>query len=580
MPLTPGVASEVSHDHESVTIDWTDATGGVGTVAWSLQFSPAGEDAWAGVSAGGTTPPVTATAVDDGILPSTAYDFRVEFTDEDDPVATVYSNTVTVTTDSTGMTTYASTDSDDHAIFTASVATTSDLTALTLVSGAIGDYDWSGMSLQFDRPEATPTGLHLRCQDNAASTTVLAAVGSNATLTNAGNTSASSVAGPSLQYPLALSLDGTNDYINCGDAAALTPAGSFTVAGRFWSSNWAGFNFGMLFAKSGGTNSTCTFELRLNGTTGVPQFVVSTAAAVITTTTGSGALTNSTWYHLAGVYNGSVLTLYVNGVVNGTPAAHSGAPAPTTEVAAVGQRRSSSAQFPFGGRAADIRMYHTTALSAAQVLELADGNRSVAPCATLITATHAVCARHAGYNATQVAAGDLFYFRTPAGALATGTVEAKTQIGSGDVALIRFTANPSAALARYAIFDVQDAMLDRQFWAPEHDTSVNRLRCTAINSTTLTHTIDDPVAWSGSVLSSGRPNMVPLDDGSLAILGTHYLTTAFPRLDYHLAGIQAELANHSETASTVIPTPPVGGALAYTLRSTLLSTVRSPLAAR
>jgi hypothetical protein len=73
----------------------------------------------------------------------------------------------------------ASTNSVDHQIFTAGVTTATDLAALVKVSGAIGTYDWSGMSLQFDRPELTPTALHLRCQDNAASTTVSLMVSSN-----------------------------------------------------------------------------------------------------------------------------------------------------------------------------------------------------------------------------------------------------------------------------------------------------------------------------------------------------------------------------------------------------------------
>lgn len=57
------------------------------------------------------------------------------------------------------------------------------------------------------------------CQDNAASTTVVATP-SNGTLTNAGNTSASSVTGPGGSLPLALSFDGTDDYAGFGNITA------------------------------------------------------------------------------------------------------------------------------------------------------------------------------------------------------------------------------------------------------------------------------------------------------------------------------------------------------------------------
>jgi hypothetical protein len=54
---------------------------------------------------------------------------------------------------------------------------------------------------------------HWKCQDNAPSTNVVGEVGGDGTLTNAGNTSASSVAGPGGQLPLALNFDGVNDFV-------------------------------------------------------------------------------------------------------------------------------------------------------------------------------------------------------------------------------------------------------------------------------------------------------------------------------------------------------------------------------
>jgi hypothetical protein len=350
MPLTPGVASEVSHDHDTVVISWTASSGGVGGVVEQFQYSLGGAESWSEVPDQSTSPGTF--GVDNGITANTEYDFRVSYVDSEDTV--VYSNTVTVTTDSTGMTTYASTDSDDHQIFTAAVSGATDLTALVYVDGAIGDYDWSGMSLQFERSP---------------------------------------------------------------DAIANLP--------------------------------TCT----------------------------------------------------------------------------------------------------------------------------LISDTHAVCARHAGYQATPIAAGDEYHFRTPAGALVTGTVEAKTTIYE-DIALIRFTANPGATLARYAILLDQDDMVGRTFWAPEHNCEVRLRECWSVGYNDLHH-VDG--GWGGTVASSGRPCVVPLTTGDLALLGTHYTAGSFYRLDYALAAIQTELALHAESADSVSAAAEATPEDSYSVLSPISSPVGNPL---
>lgn len=91
-PPTPGVATAVSHTSSSATVSWTDATGGVGAITAQLQISAHSTDSWSNVS-GQTTSPGTAG----GLAASTAYDFRVAYTDTTPNM--VYSNTVTITTD-------------------------------------------------------------------------------------------------------------------------------------------------------------------------------------------------------------------------------------------------------------------------------------------------------------------------------------------------------------------------------------------------------------------------------------------------------------------------------------------------
>jgi len=99
LSFVAGVLSEDSHGPDSATVSWTASTNGVGVVSAQLQRSPSGAGTWANV-VGATSSPATDTDLDY----STAYDYRVAYTDE--TPETVYSNTVTITTDADPGTTY------------------------------------------------------------------------------------------------------------------------------------------------------------------------------------------------------------------------------------------------------------------------------------------------------------------------------------------------------------------------------------------------------------------------------------------------------------------------------------------
>lgn len=90
-PFEPGVLSFVSKTTTSVTVSWTAATGGVGSVSEQLQVSLAGQNNWSNV-VGATSSPATA----EGLEKATQYDFRVAYTDE--TPTTVHSEILTVTT--------------------------------------------------------------------------------------------------------------------------------------------------------------------------------------------------------------------------------------------------------------------------------------------------------------------------------------------------------------------------------------------------------------------------------------------------------------------------------------------------
>lgn len=89
LAFTPGVLSESDHDESSVTVSWTAAADNNGAVTAQLQRGTSASGPWSNVSG---SSPVT----DSGLDEDTTYYYRVAFTDS---VTTVYSNTLTVTTD-------------------------------------------------------------------------------------------------------------------------------------------------------------------------------------------------------------------------------------------------------------------------------------------------------------------------------------------------------------------------------------------------------------------------------------------------------------------------------------------------
>lgn len=97
--FTGGTLSEDSHSSNSDTLSWTDSINGNGNITSQLQKSPHGAGTWSDVASATSSP-----ATDLGLDPATSYDYRVAYTDE--TPETVYSNTITITTDAGATTAY------------------------------------------------------------------------------------------------------------------------------------------------------------------------------------------------------------------------------------------------------------------------------------------------------------------------------------------------------------------------------------------------------------------------------------------------------------------------------------------
>ena len=108
-----------------------------------------------------------------------------------------------------------------------------------------------------------------------------------------------------------LDLDGTNDYVDCGNEAL---GGSFSV--ECWvkpaqiATDWVGFvcknedkasGEGVFWLGQHSTDGKVRFGVYLNGTT---ESYIDTDAAVIS---------NGSWYHLAATYDGNYQKIYING---------------------------------------------------------------------------------------------------------------------------------------------------------------------------------------------------------------------------------------------------------------------------
>lgn len=109
----------------------------------------------------------------------------------------------------------------------------------------------------------------------------------------------------------AYSFDGTDDYVDFGDTAALKPTGSFSIS--MWVKGTS-FSAGRFVSADSGGASYNGYAIR--GSTGSkPQFQLSTASGRVDATTGGigNAISDNVWTHLVLVYDGDEMRGYQDG---------------------------------------------------------------------------------------------------------------------------------------------------------------------------------------------------------------------------------------------------------------------------
>ncbi len=198
--------------------------------------------------------------------------------------------------------------------------------------------------------------------------------GNNGTLTNGPSWSASG------KYGSAISFDGTNDYINVSDANSLDLTNRMTVEAWVYATNLTGYKTAI--CKENGSSNLAYALSPNNSTSGSSNQRPNTRIRIgssTSTVTGTNKLSANTWTHLASTYDGSVLRLYVNGVLASSTNV-TGNISVTTNPLRIGGSTALSQYFM--GMIDEVRIYNR-ALSQSEIQ--ADMNAPIAPDVTAPT---------------------------------------------------------------------------------------------------------------------------------------------------------------------------------------------------
>ena len=157
----------------------------------------------------------------------------------------------------------------------------------------------------------------------------------------------------------ALQFDEFTTQVTVSNAATLNPVNGITLTAWINSPDW--FNSPRIIEKGASFNQ---YGLCITNT-GQLQFYLSgvTNGSVVATPP-----SNNAWHHIAGTYDGSLISLYIDGQLV-TQQSASGPLAITTDGLAIGNRPGGSAQYKTDGILDDVRIYGS-ALPAGQIAQL------------------------------------------------------------------------------------------------------------------------------------------------------------------------------------------------------------------
>ncbi len=167
---------------------------------------------------------------------------------------------------------------------------------------------------------------------------------------------------PSGIFGASLKFDGTDDYVDCGNDVSLNIQNAITIeawvkmidcsANTFIISKWNNVeedNVFYLFCEAAET-----LRFKVYNESNNSAYVV------------SNTLNKNQWYYVVGIYDGSYVKLYVNGILQGSPSPLTGEIRKSTEELYIGYKTDWVSGRYFNGLIDEVRIYNR-ALSASDV---------------------------------------------------------------------------------------------------------------------------------------------------------------------------------------------------------------------
>lgn len=203
-----------------------------------------------------------------------------------------------------------------------------------------------------------------KLQDNAASTTVVATVGADGTLTNAGNTSASSsTPGPGTLLTRYMSFDGVNDRVVATTSNGAATQNKALITLCCWvyttTADTTG-NHRILYASNGTAAGNTRVSIGMNTSGQITGIARAGDAEPGQTKTSSSSYDDGAWHHVAVVfdYAADAITIYVDGASVSSTGTISFTASATSNTAALSTTMASANTTDiFKGRIADCRIY-------------------------------------------------------------------------------------------------------------------------------------------------------------------------------------------------------------------------------
>ena len=181
--------------------------------------------------------------------------------------------------------------------------------------------------------------------------------------------------GDSFRDEYSLSFDGTDDYVDCGDAVSGISDYPFTVAGWFKAGTSSD---GMIFAINDESASSLDYKLLLRATDDEGNLRLTARASgskgdAETTPNDDNEFNDNTWHHFAGVFaNDTSRTLYADGVSRVTDTGNVDFIAATDSFVIGANNDNNSPDKYFEGKISEVALY-SSALSASQVKTIYNG---------------------------------------------------------------------------------------------------------------------------------------------------------------------------------------------------------------